>query len=709
MYDFSNLWSKGGHFSLSLSKGAKTTTWIWNLHADAHDFDIHSSIQVQAVSIKVFSANIAHLSVVFFWLGGMHFHGAYFSNHCAWQNDPKHCLPSAQIIWSIVGQDILNSDVGSYFQGQVITSALFQLWRSEGIIGQIHLKYGSCAALFGCIITLIGSYFHMHIGYNSSWWFSKFKSLTLHHSFILLGLASYSWCAHQIHIALPINRILDSAIDPVLIPFLQDLLKSKCQHIIFRRFGFGPLVDFSCLLPKGTVLLGIINQTSGSIFLGISAAHHFYLASILFSLGFLILVLGSESQIVKISLLSHVQLWPFSSRSKLSNHAQLCGSLLAFGSTSIIFAHHVYAIPVYPYLNTDYPTVLSLFVHHEWIGALLTLGAGSHASIFIIRDSGFRLSSSDVTSISAEILNHRCIITGHLSYVSIWLGLHAFGLYIHNDTLQALGRPFDMFSDNSIQLKPILTIWVQSLRLISYDIEILDRKVILMSQEFGTADFMVHHIHAFTIHVALLIILKGVLYARSSRLISDKSELGFRYPCDGPGRGGTCQVSPYDHIFLGLFWMYNTVSVVIFHFFWKMQSDVWGRYNFNTTQVQHISSGDFAVNSCTINGWLRNFLWSQAAQVIQSYGSTLSQYGLVFLLSHFVWALSLMFLFSGRGYWQELIESIVHAHHKLKIVSAIQPRALSISQGRAVGLTHYVLGGIGVTNAFFLSRMIALS
>ena len=35
-----------------------------------------------------------------------------------------------------------------------------------------------------------------------------------------------------------------------------------------------------------------------------------------------------------------------------------------------------------------------------------------------------------------------------------------------------------------------------------------------------------------------------------------------------------------------------------------------------------------------------------------------------------------MFLFSGRGYWQELIESIVWAHNKLKVAPAIQPRAL---------------------------------
>ncbi|XLS55462.1 hypothetical protein HN51_005217 [Arachis hypogaea] len=66
----------------------------------------------------------------------------------------------------------------------------------------------------------------------------------------------------------------------------------------------------------------------------------------------------------------------------------------------------------------------------------------------------------------------------------------------------------------------------------------------------------------------------GVLFARSSRLIPDKANLGFRFPCDGSGRGGTCQVSAWDHVFLGLFWMYNAISVVIFHFNWKMQSDV---------------------------------------------------------------------------------------------------------------------------------------
>jgi hypothetical protein len=35
---------------------------------------------------------------------------------------------------------------------------------------------------------------------------------------------------------------------------------------------------------------------------------------------------------------------------------------------------------------------------------------------------------------------------------------------------------------------------------------------------------------------------------------------------------------------------------------------------------------------------------------------------------------------------------------------SIQPRALSITQGRAVGVAHYLLGGIATTWAFFLAR-----
>merc|ERR1719498_868131 len=323
-----------------------------------------------------------------------------------------------------------------------------------------------------------------------------------------------------------------------------------------------------------------------------------------------------------------------------------------------------------------------------------------------------------------RVLRHRDAIISHLNWVCIFLGCHSFCLYIHNDTMRALVRPQYTFSDKAIQLQPIFPKWIQSIHTLapgntapnalatsSYafggDVVAVNGKIAMMPIQLGTADFMVHHIHAFTIHVTVLILLKGTLFARSSRLIPDKVNLGFRFPCDGPGRGGTCQVSAWDHVFLGLFWMYNSLSVVIFHFSWKMQSDVWGTVRPDGS-VQYLANGNFANSAITINGWLRDFLWAQAAQVINSYGSNTAAYGIMFLGAHFIFAFSLMFLFSGRGYWQELIESIVWAHNKLKVAPAIQPRALSIIQGRAVGVAHYLLGGIATTWAFFHAHILVV-
>ena len=243
----------------------------------------------------------------------------------------------------------------------------------------------------------------------------------------------------------------------------------------------------------------------------------------------------------------------------------------------------------------------------------------------------------------------------------------------------------------------------------SLDIKILDKKLIRIREELGSADLIVHHIHAFTIHQALLILCKAILYARNSRFLSDKLELGFRYPCDGPGRGGTCQISAWDHIYLALFWMYNSLSSGVFHYFWKMQSDVWAFISdIPGVKIMQMTSGDFSVNGTSINAWFRNFLWSGAGQVIQAYATSISAYGFIFMSAHFIWAFSLMFLYTGRGYWQELIESILWCHHKFGVMPVIQAHALGISQGRAVGFIHYTLGGVFCSGAFFISRMVVL-
>jgi photosystem I P700 chlorophyll a apoprotein A1 len=723
-------WAQPGHFSRTLAKGPKTTTWIWNLHADAHDFDSQTS-SLEDISRKIFSAHFGQLAIIFLWVSQAYFHGARFSNYSAWLLNPTSIKPSAQVVWPVVGQEILNGDVGGGFSGVQITSGVFQMWRASGITNETELYWTAMGGLMMSALMVFAGWFHYHKAAPKLEWFQNVESMMNHHLAGLLGLGCLSWSGHQIHISLPINKLLDAGVAPQEIPLPHELLFNQdLMAQLYPSFKKGLLPFFTLNWGEYSDFLtfkGGLNPITGSLWLSDTAHHHLALAVLFIFAGHMYRTNWGIGHSMKEILEAHKGPLTGEGHKGLyeilttSWHAQLAINLAMTGSLSIIVAHHMYAMPPYPYIAVDYPTQLSLFTHHMWIGGFCVCGAAAHGAIFMVRDYSPVQSYNNLLD---RVLRHRDAIISHLNWVCIFLGTHSFGLYIHNDTMRALGRPQDMFSDKAIQLQPIFAKWVQSLHTLapgntapnslataSYafggDVVAVNGKIAMMPIQLGTADFLVHHIHAFTIHVTVLILLKGVLFARSSRLIPDKANLGFRFPCDGPGRGGTCQVSAWDHIFLGLFWMYNCISVVIFHFSWKMQSDVWGTIS-EKGKITHITGGNFANSALTINGWLRDFLWSQASQVIQSYGSALSAYGIIFLGAHFIWAFSLMFLFSGRGYWQELIESVVWAHNKLKLAPAIQPRALSITQGRAVGLAHYLLGGIGTTWSFFLARIISV-
>nr|YP_010260915.1 photosystem I P700 apoprotein A1 [Cephaleuros virescens]UIB38669.1 photosystem I P700 apoprotein A1 [Cephaleuros virescens] len=770
-----DLWAKPGHFSRALSKGPTTTAFIWNLHADAHDFELQTnecgwlgyvsitygsgtsrctnvwrlSFINQEIARKVFSAHFGQLGVIFIWLSGMWFHGARFSNYEAWLTDPIHIKPSAQVVWPIVGQEMINGDVGGGFQGIQITSGFFQLWRASGITSELQLYSTAIGALVMAGLFFVAGYFHYHRSAPKLEWFLNPESILNHHLAGLLGLGSLAWAGHQIHVALPINTLLDAGTDPKEIPLPHEFLNRDVIGQLFPSFQLGLMPLFRGDWAAYSDILtfnGGLNPVNGSLWMTDVIHHHVAIAVLFIFAGHLYRTNFGVGLIMKQALDNHVG--PVTGQGHQgiyrillnSLHAQLAVNLALLGSLSIVVAHHQYSMPPYPYISIDYATQLSLFTHHNWIGGFLIVGAGAHAAIFMVRD--YKPDQENRNNLLDRILRHRDAIISHLNWVCLFLGFHSFGLYIHNDTMSALGRPQDMFSDKAIQLQPVFAQFIQNIHSLAFlktapnantftsftwgsGISEIGGRVGMMPIPLGTSDFLVHstakttfcsfclhHIHAFTIHVTVLILLKGVLFARSSRLIPDKYSLGFRFPCDGPGRGGTCQVSALkkraldkikiigDHVFLGAFWMYNSISVAIFHFSWKCQSDCWGTVNPDGT-VSHITGGNFADSANNINGWLRDFLWSQSSQVIQSYGSALSPYGLAFLGAHFVWAFSLMFLFSGRGYWQELIESILWAHNKLKFAPAIAPRALSITQGRAVGLAHYLLGGIVTTWSFF--------
>jgi photosystem I P700 chlorophyll a apoprotein A1 len=556
-------WAQPGHFSRTLAKGPKTTTWIWNLHADAHDFDSHTS-SLEDVSRKIFSAHFGQLSIIFLWISGMHFHGARFSNYSAWLSNPTAVKPSAQVVWPIVGQEVLNGDVGGGFQGVQITSGFFQIWRAEGITSEIELYWCALAGFIMLGLMIFAGWFHYHKAALKLEWFQNAESMLNHHLSGLLGLGCLSWSGHQIHVSLPVNKLLDAGVAPQEIPLPHEFLVNRdLMAQLYPSFSKGLVPFFTLNWSEYSDFLtfkGGLNPITGGLWLSDTPHHHLALAVLFIVAGHMYRTNWGIGHSMKEILEAHKG--PFTGEGHkgmyeiltTSWHAQLAINLAMMGSVSIIVAHHMYAMPPYPYIATDYPTQLSLFTHHMWIGGFCVTGAAAHAGIFMVRDYN---PAQNYNNLLDRVIRHRDAIISHLNWICIFLGFHSFGLYIHNDTMRALGRSQDMFSDTAIQLKPVFAQWVQNIHTVapgnttpnalataSYafggDVVAVGNKVAMMPIALGTADFMVHHIHAFTIHVTVLILLKGVLFARNSRLIPDKANLGFRFPCDGPGRGGTC-------------------------------------------------------------------------------------------------------------------------------------------------------------------------
>ncbi|MDB9358150.1 photosystem I core protein PsaA, partial [Nodularia spumigena CS-587/03] len=514
-------WAKPGHFDRSLAKGPKTTTWIWNLHALAHDFDTHTS-DLEDISRKIFAAHFGHLSVVAIWLSGMLFHGAKFSNYEAWLSDPLNVSPSAQVVWPIVGQDILNGDVGGGFRGIQITSGLFQVWRGWGITSSFQLYVTAIGGLVLAGLFLFAGWFHYHKRAPKLEWFQNVESMLNHHLAVLLGCGSLGWTGHLIHVSAPINKLLDAGVAAKDIPLphefilnkdlLTDLYPSFASGLTpFFTLNWGQYADF--LTFKGG-----LNPVTGGLWMTDIAHHHLAIAVLFIIAGHMYRTNWGIGHSIKEILENHKG--PFTGEGHkglyenltTSWHAQLATNLAFLGSLTIIIAHHMYAMPPYPYLATDYATQLCIFTHHMWIGGFLIVGGAAHAAIFMVRDYDPVVNQNNVLD---RVIRHRDAIISHLNWVCIFLGFHSFGLYIHNDTMRALGRPQDMFSDSAIQLQPVFAQWVQNLHTlapggtapnaiepVSYafggGILAVGGKVAMMPIALGTADFLVHHIHAFT-------------------------------------------------------------------------------------------------------------------------------------------------------------------------------------------------------------------
>jgi len=499
--------------------------------------------------------------------------------------------------------------------------------------------------------------------------FVIFDASQLRFNFHIASLISFStllWCGHLVHVAIPASRGGQSSL--TIYPFfnfhwsLYSTHNDPENHIFDSHINAG-----QAILTNSTQ----IKQDTYSLNLSDIAHHHFALAVLL-------LVASNMYQSTykgfghKTRDILNVKQDVFISTHLTSLHLQLslACAFLSFWCEAV--AQHIYSLTPYLYLSYDYVSTGTHYTHHSWIASFLVLASFAHIAIFLIRDY---TPTKDVIFL---LISQKASILSHLSQVCLWLGFHTLGVYIHNDTVVAFANP-----KMQILIEPV---FAQSIN--------------PSSLHQGPGDLLAHHALACGFHVSTLIVLKGSLDARGSTLMPDKIHVGYGFACDGPGRGGTCDISAWDSLYLATFWMLNSIAWFLFYFHWKHLT-LWQNTVFQ-----------FDESSTYLNGWFRDYLWFNSTPLIHGYdafgANNISIWAWSFLAAHLCWATGFMFLISWRGYWQELIDIILYMHLKTPILynlwnnTVYTPVALSIVQARFLGVVHFSAGFI-LTYAAFIT------
>ncbi|MFM6192242.1 MAG: photosystem I core protein PsaB [Planktothrix sp.] len=717
-----------------------TTRRIWYGIATAHDFETHDGMTEENLYQKIFASHFGHLAIIFLWTSGSLFHVAWQGNFEQWVKDPLNVRPIAHAIWDPqFGKPAVEAftQAGASNPVDIAYSGVYHWWYTIGMRSNGDLYQGSIFLLILAAIFLFAGWLHLQPKYRPSLsWFKNAESRLNHHLAGLFGVSSLAWTGHLVHVAIPESRgqhvgwdnFLSTLPHPAgLAPFFTGNWGVYAQNPDTTSHVFGTSQGAGTAI---LTFLGGFHPQTESLWLTDMAHHHLAIAVIFIIAGHMYRTNFGIGHSIKEMMNSKDPLFGIKNEGPFnlphqglydtmnnSLHFQLAFALAALGVITSLVAQHMYALPPYAFIAKDYTTMAALYTHHQYIAGFLMVGAFAHGAIFLVRDYDSEQNKGNVLD---RMLQHKEALISHLSWVSLFLGFHTLGLYVHNDVVVAFGTP-----EKQILIEPVFAQFVQaSSGKVLYGMDVLLSNANSIATTawpnagnvwlpnwleainsgsnslfltIGPGDFLVHHAIALGLHTTTLILVKGALDARGSKLMPDKKDFGYAFPCDGPGRGGTCDISAWDAFYLSMFWMLNTIGWTTFYWHWKHL----GVWQGNVAQ--------FNESSTYLMGWFRDYLWLNSAQLINGYNpygtNNLSVWAWMFLFGHLVWATGFMFLISWRGYWQELIETIVWAHERTPLANLVRwkdkPVALSIVQARVVGLAHFTVGYI-VTYAAFL-------
>ena len=563
-------------FSQALAQDPATRR-IWYGIATAHDLEAHDGMTEENLYQKIFASHFGHLAVIFLWTSGNLFHVAWQGNFEQWVTNPLKVKPIAHSIWDPhFGESAIKAfSKGNTYPVNIAFSGVYHWWYTIGFRTNQELYTGAIGLLILSSVLLFAGWLHLQPKFRPSLsWFKNNESRLNHHLSGLAGVSSLAWTGHTVHVAIPASRgvhvgwdnFLTTPPHPAgLTPFFTGNWTvyaenpDSLEHVYGTAEGAGTAI---------LTFLGGFHPQTQSLWLSDMAHHHLAIAVVFIVAGHMYRTNFGIGHNMKEILdahrppggrlgAGHIGLFETITNSL---HMQLGLALACLGVATSLTAQHMYAITPYAFLSKSFTTEAALYTHHQYIAGFLMVGAFAHGAIFFVRDYDPELNKNNVL---ARMLEHKEAIISHLSWASLFLGFHTLGLYIHNDTVVAFGQP-----EKQILFEPLFAEYIQA----ASGKAVYQMNVLLSSSsspatvagnqiwlpgwldainnskndlflKIGPGDFLVHHAIALGLHVTTLILVKGALDARGSKLMPDKKDFGYSFPCDGPGRGGTCDIS----------------------------------------------------------------------------------------------------------------------------------------------------------------------
>ncbi|CAN6483147.1 unnamed protein product [Victoria cruziana] len=599
----------------------------WFGIATAHDFESHDDITEERLYHNIFASHFGQLAIIFLWTSGNLFHVAWQGNFESWVQHPLHIRPIAHAIWDPhFGQLAVEAFTrgGALGPVKITYSGIYQWWYTISLRTNKDLYTGALFLLFISTISLVAGWLHLQPKWKLSIsWFKNAESRLNHHLSGPFGVSSLAWATYLVHVAIPgsrdeyvrWNNFLD------VLPYLKGLGTLFIGQWNLYAQGAGttiltpsrgiPSTNSKFMADRywGTAiltLLGGFHPQTQSLWLTDIAHHHLAIVFIFFVAGLMYRTNFEIGHSIKDLLEAHSP-----SGGQLgcghkglydtinnSIHFQLGLALASLGIITSLVAQHMYSLPPYAFIAQDFTTQAALYTHHQYIAVFIMTGAFVHGAIFFISDYNPQQNEDNIL---ARMLNNKEAIISHLSWANLFLGFHTLGLYVHNDSGHGnTSYGFDVLlsSMNGPAFNVGQSLWLPSW------LNAINKNYNSLFLTIRPGDFLVHHAIALVLHTTTLILVKGALDAHGSMLISDKKDFGYSFPCNGPGRGGTCDISAWDAFYLTVFWMLNTIGWVSFYWHWKHITLWQGNVPL------------FNESSTYLMGWLRDYLWLNSSQLI---------------------------------------------------------------------------------------------